>query len=304
MTKGKERLTIMFIPHSEKKIFNFHISNFTLFAGIIVTSLVITIAIFSIEKQETTYKRQVAYQSANYQIKIQLNKFVKITDDLVKRTQKVKSTLNELFKLTGLSSDNYFIDTRAQGGPAIPVQEENRENLNAEQIKEILELRRVHSDTVNIGDRITRLSKHMRRFKSIADNYPSIWPLNGGGAVSKGFGIQRSDFSGNPVVSRGITIRTFGGTPVRATANGNVVEVGYSKKYGVYAVVKHGYGFRTLYGFLQDTKVRVGVNVKKGDVVGEVGRTGSAIDYSLYYEVQIGNELVDPSDFVSLDNYW
>lgn len=301
--KGKERLTIMFIPHSEKKILNFHISNFVLFFSIIAISLVVTIAIFSIEKQETTYKRQVAYQSANYQIKIQLNKFVEITNELVSKTDKVKYTLNQLFKLTGLSSESFFVDPRAQGGPEVPLPG-NETARQREEIAEINLLKQVHTDTLTIGQKINRLSNHMRRFRRIANNYPSIWPLIGGGAVAREFGVQLSDFTNKPTFNTGLFIKSFGGTPVRSTANGTVSEVGYSKKLGVYCIVRHGYGFSSTYGFLQNLKVKVGQTLKKGEEIGEVGVSGSAIGYGLYYEIKIGTEFVDPSDFISLDNYW
>ncbi len=299
--KGRERLTIMFIPHSEKRIFNFHISNFTLFFALIAVSLIVTIAIFSIEKQETTYKRQVAYQSANYQIKIQLNKFVEITNELVSRTKRVKTTLNQLFNLTGLSSESFFVDMNARGGPALPLKNKQKKN-SEEDITEINLLKKVHSDTLTIGQRINRLSNHMKRFKRIANNYPSIWPLIGGGALVKGFGEKTENLIKTP--SSGIIIKAFPGTPIRSTANGTVTKIGYSKKHGLYCVIRHGYGFSSKYGYLQDLKVKVGQSVKKGIKIGEVGTTGSALGYGLLYEIRIGTKLVDPADFISLDNYW
>lgn len=300
MQKGKERLTVMFIPHSEKKIFNLHISNFTLFFVLIGISLIITIAIFSIEKQETTYKRQVAYQSANYQIKTQINKFVEITNRLVLRTDKVSRTVDDLIKLTRLSSGSHFVDPQAQGGPAIPVNQTN----SAQNIEEINSLKKVHSETTVLGQKIMRLSNHMRRFGRIMNNFPSIWPLVGGGTVVREFGAQMNDFTGRMSLSPGITIKAFSGTPVRATANGTVTKIGYSNKYGLYCVIKHGYLITTRYGYFQSTKVKVGMTVKKGSVIGYVGRTGAALDYGLCYEVRIGTSNVDPKNFINLDNYW
>ena len=44
VAKGRERITIMFIPHTEKKIVNFHISIFTIsiISGVIMLTVVIT----------------------------------------------------------------------------------------------------------------------------------------------------------------------------------------------------------------------------------------------------------------------
>jgi len=308
MIKGRERLTVMFIPHSEKKIFNFHISNFTLFFALIFISLIVTIAIFSIEKQETTRKIQTSYEESNQQIKAQLDKFVEITNDLVSKTDKVKSTLNQLFKLTGLNSESLFLDTRAQGGPSVSILDNVNNDSNISQmrdnIREIDRLKQVHSDTLQIGERISRLSNHLKRFKTISNHYPSIWPLLGGGSVMTHFGVYMNEFTGKPAFSNGNVIRSFAGTPARATANGSVSEVNFNAKYGINCLIKHGYGFSSRYGFLQDINVKVGQNVKKGDIIGSVGRTGSATDYSLYYEVRIGNEMVDPKDFINFDNYW
>src|SRR5207249_6463957 len=64
-------------------------------------------------------------------------------------------------------------------------------------------------------------------------------------------------------------------TPVKAPAAGIVIASGPEKSLGNVIVVSHGYGFKTLYAHMSKLRVRTGQNVKRGDLIGEVGNTRS-----------------------------
>ncbi|MBX2821307.1 MAG: peptidoglycan DD-metalloendopeptidase family protein [Rhodothermaceae bacterium] len=85
------------------------------------------------------------------------------------------------------------------------------------------------------------------------------------------------------------------GTPVRSTADGTVVEAGYTKGNGRYVKVKHNGTYTT--GYLHFSKIakgiKKGVRVKQGDVIGYVGSTGLATGPHLCYRFWKNGKQVD-----------
>ena len=86
------------------------------------------------------------------------------------------------------------------------------------------------------------------------------------------------------------------GTPVRTTADGIVVEAGYTKGNGRYVKVKHNGTYTT--GYLHFSKIAKGIKkgtrVKQGDIIGYVGSTGLATGPHLCYRFWKNGKQVDP----------
>jgi murein DD-endopeptidase MepM/ murein hydrolase activator NlpD len=72
----------------------------------------------------------------------------------------------------------------------------------------------------------------------------------------------------------GLDFRSSTGDPVRATANGTVESAGWSGGYGKMVEVDHGNGFATRYGHMSEIEVKVGQQIKIGQIIGRVGSTG------------------------------
>jgi murein DD-endopeptidase MepM/ murein hydrolase activator NlpD len=92
------------------------------------------------------------------------------------------------------------------------------------------------------------------------------------------------------------------GTPIHATGDGFIAgnaeanQVGGSG-YGKYVVINHGYGYKTLYAHMSKIDVKPGQQVKRGDIIGYVGNTGSSTGPHLHYEVIKGGEKINPINF-------
>lgn len=85
------------------------------------------------------------------------------------------------------------------------------------------------------------------------------------------------------------------GTEVYATGDGVVTVVENSLRgYGKRIVVDHGFGYKSLYAHLNDFNVRKGQKVKRGEVIGFVGSTGTSTAPHLHYEVFKNNKKVNP----------
>lgn len=132
-----------------------------------------------------------------------------------------------------------------------------------------------------------------------------------GGVSSKGF-IR-------PVKSGKITARMyyssgkyhgavdFGvsvGTPVYASADGIVVTStwGGSDSYGYYVKIKHYNGYYTLYAHASSLVVKVGQEVKQGDLIMYSGNTGNSTGPHLHFEVRKSpggyDDRVNPLNFI------
>ena len=123
-------------------------------------------------------------------------------------------------------------------------------------------------------------------------------PVVGEVEFTSGFGVRSDPFLGRPAMHTGLDFRAATGDPVRATANGKVVSSGWSGGYGRMVEVDHGNGLSTRYGHLSEINVRVGDQVRIGQVIGAVGSTGRSTGPHLHYETRIDGEAVDPQKFL------
>jgi murein DD-endopeptidase MepM/ murein hydrolase activator NlpD len=84
------------------------------------------------------------------------------------------------------------------------------------------------------------------------------------------------------------------GTPIIATANGRVVESRYRGGNGNYVKIKHNNIYSTQYLHMKKRKVKVGDEVKQGDVIGWIGMTGSTGGPHVCYRFWKYGKQVDP----------
>jgi murein DD-endopeptidase MepM/ murein hydrolase activator NlpD len=123
-------------------------------------------------------------------------------------------------------------------------------------------------------------------------------PVIGEVEFTSGFGVRSDPFLGRPAMHTGLDFRASTGDPVRATANGKVASSGWTGGYGRMVEIDHGNGLSTRYGHLSEINVKVGDNVKIGQVIGAVGSTGRSTGPHLHYETRIDGEAVDPQKFL------
>ncbi|BDU73704.1 hypothetical protein METEAL_28780 [Mesoterricola silvestris] len=138
---------------------------------------------------------------------------------------------------------------------------------------------------------------------------PSIPPT--AGYLSSGFGIRLSPFSrvneqGDGLLGyhSGFDITNSEGTPIQATADGEVVEAGWMDRYGNGVVIAHSDRVETLYAHMSRVRVKRGQKVSRGDILGDMGRTGNATGVHLHYEVRLNGRPVNPQPYMRLQREW
>ena len=88
------------------------------------------------------------------------------------------------------------------------------------------------------------------------------------------------------------------GCEVYATGDGKIEKVKRSKRgYGNQVKIDHGYGYKTFYAHLNKYIVKRGQKVKRGDLIGYVGSTGTSTAPHLHYEVIKNKRKVNPVNY-------
>ncbi len=129
---------------------------------------------------------------------------------------------------------------------------------------------------------------------------PSLNPIDAG-RVTSNYGYRRDPFSGRRKWHGGVDFRSPTGTPILATGDGVVSKCGWFTGYGKMVEVDHGNGLKTRYAHTSRTAVRAGDQVKRGEVIAYVGRTGRASAPHLHYEVRLDDHAVNPRPYVFAD---
>ena len=96
----------------------------------------------------------------------------------------------------------------------------------------------------------------------------------------------------------GLDISAVAGTPILASAAGRVTFAGTRTGYGKTVEIDHGFGYKTRYAHAGSIQVKRGQRVSRGDILGEVGKTGLATAPHLHYEVMIDGRQVNPRQYL------
>ncbi len=134
----------------------------------------------------------------------------------------------------------------------------------------------------------SRLQKQVR---------PSGWPI-ADGWVSSGFGLRMDPFTGRRAHHAGVDFAAPIGTDVLAVASGIVSDVGERFGYGVLVEINHGNGYTTRYGHNSLAIVRIGDQVRKGQMVARIGSTGRSTGPHVHFEVMLNGKVVNPAQYI------
>jgi murein DD-endopeptidase MepM/ murein hydrolase activator NlpD len=166
----------------------------------------------------------------------------------------------------------------------------------------------------NITKKVDQLSKQLyvqsKSFDEVWDlvknkatmlsSIPAIQPVANKNLsrVASGYGWRIHPIYKTEKMHTGMDFTAPVGTEIFATGNGTVSKVEMDGRgYGNNVMINHGYGYETLYGHMSKIIVRSGQKIKRGDLIGYVGNSGTSTGPHLHYEVRKNGNPVNPVNF-------
>ena len=128
------------------------------------------------------------------------------------------------------------------------------------------------------------------------DNIPASWPLTEGGFVTQ---MLLEATAAEVPYHPGIDIAIPAGSYIRAAGSGTVLEAGEDPVYGIYLVLDHGDGYRSLYAHASMIFAEAGDAVRGSEVIALSGSSGRSTAPHLHFEIQRDGESVDPLSMVA-----
>ncbi|WP_339652517.1 M23 family metallopeptidase [uncultured Maribacter sp.] len=149
---------------------------------------------------------------------------------------------------------------------------------------------------------MTSLEVYLKYRPELLQQFPSAVPLEKGDYVlSSQYGIRTHPISLKTKKHFGIDLAAPLGKTVYATASGIVSEVIYSSNgYGNHIIIKHRFGFESLYGHLNKILVRKGQKIQQHELIATVGNSGNSTGYHLHYETVKNESKIDPIPSLNL----
>lgn len=307
MKKRRRYFTIMVVPHSEEATYSVRLP-------LVVGQLMVVLFVLGLtgilvlayayrdalqDASEARILRQV-----NQAQQDEINAFAYETQKLMDQMGQIESLAELVSEKLGISplgggdDEDDDEDTSSQAGDG------ETQRFYAGRSGESRVLDRAAGNIAVLQQLIPEQTDSLETLKQEVEEYvrrlaatPSIWPARG--YYTSGFGMRRSPF--NRSVSQfhnGIDIAGTHGTPVYATADGRVSSIGYRGGFGNMVIIFHGYGFETYYAHLSGFAVSGGQWVKRGQVIGYMGRTGKVTGTHLHYEVHVNGVPVNPLNYM------
>jgi hypothetical protein len=151
-------------------------------------------------------------------------------------------------------------------------------------------------------DEVATLSKRAGDMASCIPAIPPIEPKAGEYRLTSSFGYRSDPIHGRTAFHAGQDFAMKPGHPVYSTGDGKVEQVQFNfYGYGNVITIDHGFGYKTRYAHMKSINVAEGMEVKRGDCIGESGNSGKSTGPHLHYEVIYRGSPVNPMNYMDMD---
>ncbi|MEK9914369.1 MAG: DUF5930 domain-containing protein [Paracoccaceae bacterium] len=150
----------------------------------------------------------------------------------------------------------------------------------------------IYDKNVEKASRILKNLDELNLYRIAIEKYPFYHPVQTSNRFTSGFGPRWGR------MHNGTDFAAPHGTPIRATADGTVVYVGWQSAYGRLIKIKHDFGIETRYAHLSKFRVKKGQRVSRGQHIGDMGNTGRSTGTHLHYEIRIGGKAINPMKYI------
>lgn len=298
----KDYFNILVFGQKTSKTRNFRIHKKTFKIGLYLLAFAILSTIFFfcdyIQVRKKTFELNKLRQETQEQ-RSKIHFFSSKIEDLEKQLSKLKDFDKRIRIIANLEKGQEMTSFMGMGGPS---PSDIREKLKAEKDEKGLvqqmraDVERLKSEAISQEESLSDLEKLLQTKKDVLVHTPSVWPAMGW--VTSGFGFRTNPFTGLTQMHEGIDISNRVGTPVIATGDGIISDIGNDWAHGKILAISHGFGMITRYSHLNKVLVRVGQKVKRGDKIAEVGMSGKTTGPHLHYEVRLNGIPVNPMRYI------
>lgn len=147
------------------------------------------------------------------------------------------------------------------------------------------------------SDSFTQLEARLLEDRIKKNLLPTTLPV-GTQWNASGFGWRVDPFTGEAALHEGVDFTADIGTPIKAAAAGIVRTVELHPQYGNLIEIDHGSGLTTRYAHSSKVFVKVGLLVRRGQKIAEVGTTGRSTGPHLHFEVRVNGVAQNPNRFL------
>ena len=292
------RYTVVFVPHTEKKVYNFHVSVLSICCFFLVLTAVVGTFVWHGVSYRSVRTNLSERDSRLRDAQANLDQIRDEINYLLREVRHFEPALASTLATIGADAGRASRGSAGDLSSFFDVRETPVGTL-----QEVESLRQLSEFLTEAAVPIREIGNVLNSQSALLTEIPSIWPVQGGvGHISMPFGRNQNPFTGQYYIHRGVDISTWRqGDPIVATADGQVIFVGYDRDgFGNNLIIRHRHGFFTRYAHLLSFRVRVGQRVQQGEVIGYLGNTGLSTGPHLHYEVHIGSDVVDPYTFLNL----
>ena len=298
LKRAGKPISIFIIPHNglPSLRFNLPVFFFILFGG--VWTLVTVWAGYAVS-------RHFDYYVTKMDNRILRTKMAAVSEQVeqgMAYLEMTKKTDNQLRKMLGMRSDlQRETDSLGGAGPADLVNFRKMLSHKADEIKEKMlsgSITQMQEESRKRLSSYSEITWYMANRHNSSRATPSIWPAQGN--ITSPFGYRMASLRAASEYHPGIDIANEGGTPIHVTADGVVRHSGWAQGYGMCVVVDHGFGYSTLYGHMRELLVKEGAILKRGQVLGRMGSTGTSTGNHLHYEVWVTGITRNPMRFLEV----
>lgn len=269
---------------------------FRFFIGSIFIAIIYNIlfSVFFDTPKEKGLKRQISELEVNYNLfNNQLANIETVLKDMEDRDDNIYRTIFEAepihksIREAGFGGSNRYKELEKLSNSEIVIQTAQKLDVIVNKIK-------IQSDSYG---EIVDLAKNKEKMLA---SIPAIQPISNRDLkrTASGWGWRIHPIYKIKKFHFGMDFTAPTNTEIYATGDG-VIEIVHSSKrgYGNKIVVNHGFGYKTLYAHMNGFNVKVGQKVKRGDVIGFVGNTGTSTAPHLHYEVHKNGKKVNPINY-------
>ena len=274
LKKAFASVTVMVIPHD-------HVRTLNLKVPVVFLVCTILLALVGTGYLINMTVKGISYRAENLEMAETVKKYSDEFTEWNNTVETLKLAGNDFRQMFSLGSKEEVLEAAADmdfvGSPDLP-------DL-------IIDLQKMRQE-------VKEIQEYLQVQKDVYVSTPRGYPVSGYRLTST-YGMRPDPMDGRRRFHSGVDLACNSGTPILATADGIVSHSGWTTDSGYAVVLEHGLGFSTVYAHNKSNTVKMGQQVRRGDILGYVGSTGRTTGPHVHYEVLKDGKNVNPDPYLS-----